>query len=160
MRSVCSARPWHGWCGAPWEGASSHLALCKGERETASACELPGGTRLGGATGRWRNERAGVRSRECRCDPGWSQAWPERGAVEEARGPQPFGMRKVEMEVGWGGGSHRLPSVCQALCQWFIHQLLSTCYMPGSVLGARDAGVNKNSVSALLQHIPNLSGSR
>lgn len=42
----------------------------------------------------------------------------------------------------------------------FIHQLSSTCYMPGSVLGARDAGVNKNSVSALLQRISSLSGSR
>lgn len=56
------------------------------------------------------------------------------------------------MERGWGGGSHRLSSVCQALGQVgsCIRHLLTTYYMPGSVLGAKDSGVNKNSVPAVL----------
>lgn len=65
------------------------------------------------------------------------------------------------MERGWGGGSHRLSSVCQALGQvgsCISRHLLTTYYMPGSVLSARDSGVNKNSVSAVLERIPYLSG--
>lgn len=44
---------------------------------------------------------AGVMSTGCRCDPRQGWACPQRGALEEARGPQLVMVRKVEME--WGG---------------------------------------------------------
>jgi hypothetical protein len=49
-----------------------------------------------------------------------------------------------------------LSSACQALCQvssFTNRYLLSTYFMPGSVQDARDLGVNKNSIPALLEPI-------
>ena len=69
--------------------------------------------------------QAGLRSAEGRCDPRWHRACPERGDLQEARGPQLFRMRKVEMGMGWSGGSHRLSAVGQALCQVRSSQILT-----------------------------------
>lgn len=83
--------------------------------------------------------------------------------MEAARGPQLLTMRKVEVEMGWARGSQRLSSACQVLFQVgsFISRcVLSTYYMPGSVLGARDSGVNNNSVPALLECTSYLNGTR
>lgn len=70
------------------------------EKETGSACELPGETRLEDATGRCGSTRAGLRSAERRCDPRCHRACPERGDLEEAGGPQLFRIRKVERGMG------------------------------------------------------------
>lgn len=143
--------------------ASPHQVLCRErKKESTSACEPPGGTRLGDAPS-GEETWAGVMSTGCRCEPRQGWACPQRGALEEARGPQLVTVRKAEMEMGWAGGSHSLSSVCQILCQVssFINRYVLSAYcMPGSVLGARHPGVKKNSLFALLECISSSRGTR
>lgn len=67
----------------------------------------------------------GERATERRRDP--RRSLPPRGELWRGRGPELFRKRKVKVEAGWGGVSHRLSVAGQAPYRGaFIHQWVFT----------------------------------